>query len=215
MSSHEHPDAGTDPARFWDQRYAERERIWSGRVNQVLATTAGDLPAGTALDLGCGEGGDTVWLATHGWQVTAVDVSTVALDRAAGAAEQAGVADRIRFARHDLGTDFPAGSYDLVSAQFLRSPVDFPRITVLQHAAAAVAPGGRLLIVDHGAPPPWASPDHLRDEFPTAEQTLQDLGLPEPDWEVERVGSADRAATGPSGDTAVLVDTIILVRRIR
>lgn len=214
MTGHHRPDAGTDPARFWDQRYAERDRIWSGRVNPVLAGIAGELPTGSALDLGCGEGGDAIWLAGRGWQVTAVDVSAVALDRARAVATAAGVADRIRFRRHDLSADFPAGAWDLVSAQFLRSPVDFPRTAVLQRAAAAVTPGGRLLVVDHAAPPPWASAEHLHDEFPTAEQTWQDLRLPDSDWKVERVGSAERQAAGPDGQAAILVDTIILARRI-
>src|SRR3954468_20682622 len=115
---HDHQSAGEqhqplssdETARFWDQRYAEREQIWSGRVNPVLASVAAELPPGRALDLGCGEGGDAVWLADHGWAVTAVDISSTALDRARRAAEGAGVGDRITFERHDLAESFPAGT---------------------------------------------------------------------------------------------------------
>ena len=99
---------------FWDGLYAGRGQVWSGGPNAQLVDLAADLPAGTALDLGCGEGGDAIWLAERGWAVTAVDVSAVALDRARRAAADRGLT--IAFARVDLSSDFPAGTYDLVSA---------------------------------------------------------------------------------------------------
>src|SRR5512144_263955 len=86
----------------WEEHYGERERVWSGRVNLRLAEVAEALTPGRALDLGCGEGADAVWLADHGWQVTAVDISQTALDRAAVEAKARGVADRIDFQRRDL-----------------------------------------------------------------------------------------------------------------
>src|SRR3712207_6794823 len=135
--------------RFWEGHYRRRERVWSGRPNPVLVAVVGGLRPGTALDLGCGEGGDAIWLARHGWRVTAVDVSATALDRAAADAAIAGVADNIDFLRHDLSLTFPPGAFDLVSAQYLHSPVEFRRASVLQKAAGAVTPGGLLLIVDH------------------------------------------------------------------
>src|SRR5690349_24226678 len=64
---------------FWDERYRSADRIWSGNPNPHLVTTVTGLPPGTALDVGCGEGADAVWLAEQGWQVTALDVSAVAL----------------------------------------------------------------------------------------------------------------------------------------
>ena len=67
---------------FWDDRYRERSRIWSGNPNRQLVAIAGDLPPGRALDVGCGEGADAVWLASRGWTVLGVDVSEVALERA-------------------------------------------------------------------------------------------------------------------------------------
>ena len=69
--------------KLWEEHYAERDRVWSGRVNVRLAEVAESLPPGRALDLGCGEGGDAMWLAERGWHVTAVDISQTALDRAA------------------------------------------------------------------------------------------------------------------------------------
>src|SRR5918997_3489935 len=81
--------------RFWEGHYRGRERVWSGRPNPVLVDVVGSLRPGTALDLGCGEGGDAIWLARQDWRATAVDVSATALDRAAADAATAGVADRI------------------------------------------------------------------------------------------------------------------------
>ena len=111
--------AGSEAQEHWDRHYAERERVWSGRVNARLVEIAEPLDPGTALDLGCGEGADAVWLAARGWRVVAVDVSEVALERAAVAAKSLGVLELIDFQLHDLGSTFPAGSFDLVSAQFL------------------------------------------------------------------------------------------------
>ncbi|TDB78003.1 methyltransferase domain-containing protein [Micromonospora sp. KC721] len=202
-----------ETARHWDALYAERERRWSGRPNARLVEVAEALPAGTVLDLGCGEGADAIWLARQGWRVTAVDVSRTALDRAAAEAAAAGVVDRIDFRRHDLARTFPTGSYDLVSAQFLQSMIEFPRAEVLRAAARAVAPGGRLLIVEHGAPPPWSRtiPPHVR--FATPQETLATLDLDPDGWHTERLDAPVREVTGPDGQPASLVDHLVLVRR--
>ncbi|ATO17581.1 class I SAM-dependent methyltransferase [Micromonospora sp. WMMA2032] len=209
---HENPPADTDPARFWDERYSQSDRIWSGRVNPVLAEVAADLSPGTVLDLGSGEGGDAIWLAARGWRVTAVDVSSVALDRLAAEAERAGVAERITTLRHDVTQGFPPGRFDLVSAQFFQSPLVLPREKVLPPAAAAVAPGGRLLVVEHGAPPPWSGLDPDDPRFATPEEILAAVDLDADGWEIERLGAAHRTATH-DGHTGELVDHVVLVRR--
>ncbi|MGV0744543.1 FAD-dependent oxidoreductase [Mycolicibacterium sp. XJ870] len=200
-------------AQFWERHYGQRGRIWSGRVNAQLAKLAADLPAGRALDLGCGEGGDAVWLAENGWRVTATDVSDTAIGRATAEAQARGVTDRITFERHELSESFPDGSFDLVSAQFLQSPIAMDRIGVLRRAAAVVAPGGQLIIVDHGAAPPWA-PEHVRKfEFPSAESVVADLDLPDEQWERVRVGQDEREATGPDGQPGTLIDNVMVLRR--
>ncbi|MCZ7437021.1 class I SAM-dependent methyltransferase [Micromonospora sp. WMMC241] len=215
---HQHqqnPPADTDPAEFWDDRYGQSDRIWSGRVNPVLAEVAGALPPGTALDLGCGEGGDAIWLAGQGWRVTAVDISAVALERLAVEATRAGVADRITAVRRDvLAEGFPAGRYDLVSAQFFQSPLVLPREKVLPPAAEAVAPGGRLLVVEHGAPPPWSGLDADDPRFASPEEIFAAIGLDPDGWETERRGESRRTATH-DGHTGELVDHVVLVRRRR
>ena len=197
--------------RFWEDRYRQKDRIWSGRVNPVMAEIVEPLEPGRALDLGCGEGGDAGWLARRGWRVTGVDISVTALERAAAHVAEAGLADRVTFERHDLAHGFPEGEFDLVSAQFLQSPIDFPREQVLRRAAAAVAPGGLLLVVEHGAAPPWSQ--HAHADFPTVQDTLETLRLDPGEWTVERADSPRRQATGPDGTAGVLVDNVIAARR--
>ena len=203
-----------DTERFWEEHYGRHERVWSGKPNPVLVDVVGSLPAGTALDLGCGEGGDAIWLAGLGWRVTAVDVSDTALDRASTEATRAGVADRIDFQRHDLSQTFPAGDYDLVSAQYLHSPIEFPRERVLQSAARAVAPGGLLLVVGHGSVMPWSWKTHSHPRFPTPDEVLASLDLSPEQWRTEQLGSPEREATGPDGRTATVTDNVVAVRRL-
>lgn len=207
----------TAAAEFWEDRYRTQDRIWSGRANAVLVEVVTPLAPGRALDLGCGEGGDAVWLAERGWHVTAVDISATALDRTLEHARAAGVADRVAVQRHELGTTFPEGEFDLVSAQFLQSPVELARDAVLRRAAEAVAPGGLLLVVEHGAMPPWGEPGegHRHVEFPTVQETLAVLALAPDAWEVERAHAPERLATGPHGHRGVLVDNVIAARRRR
>jgi SAM-dependent methyltransferase len=158
--AHDHPQAqatGEDlrqmfTQEFWDERYASSDRIWSGRPNARLVDQVTDLAPGTAVDVGCGEGADAVWLASRGWQVTGVDVSGVALDRAAEHAREAGVAERTAWARVDVFAldplPVPAGGFDLVTASFMHVPPE-QFDAVYAHLAAAVAPGGTLLVLAH------------------------------------------------------------------
>ena len=202
----------TDAKEHWEQHYGERDRVWSGRVNVRLAEVASTLEAGRALDLGCGEGADACWLAERGWSVVAVDISDTALQRAAAAAENQGVSDRIEFVQHDLSHTFPDGTFDLISAQFLHSMIPFDRPRVLKRAAGAARPGGMLLIVDHAGPPPWASKLDHHHEFPSAEEVVGSLELDD-DWDRVRVEAVERRATGPDGEAATWVDNVIVVRR--
>lgn len=206
------PDATDALTSFWEQRYRERERVWSGQPNAAVVRHVAPLGAGRALDLGCGEGADAIWLASRGWRVEAVDVSPTAIGRGRQAADEAGLpSDAIRWATAHLAHFLPSGPYDLVSACFLHSPVPFPRLEVLRRAAAEVVSGGHLLVVEHAAPPPWAADrdaHHWRD--PTRE--LADLGLDPEDWETLRAGEEHRRAIGPDGREAELTDAVLLLR---
>lgn len=147
---HRHHDT-TPEAVDWDQRYRAGGRVWSGRPNPTLVDEASGLTPGRALEVGCGEGADAIWLAARGWQVVAVDFSIAALEHGAEHARSAGedVADRVDWRQHDLRTWSPVeGAFDLVAAHFVHAPSP-EREALLGRWAAAVAPGGTLLVVAH------------------------------------------------------------------
>ncbi|WP_409491485.1 class I SAM-dependent methyltransferase [Amycolatopsis sp. cmx-11-12] len=133
----------------WDERYAGQEQVFSGQPNVQLVAEAAGLTPGSALDIGCGEGGDVIWLARQGWTVTGADFSAAGLARAARRAEQDGVADHVDWWQIDARV-FTAGgrSYDLVTSHYLQPP-DGGMTQVTRRLADAVAPGGHLLIVGH------------------------------------------------------------------
>jgi cyclopropane fatty-acyl-phospholipid synthase-like methyltransferase len=202
-----------DAKEHWEEHYAERERVWSGRANVRLKEIASTLEPGTALDLGCGEGGDAIWLAEHGWRVVAVDISDTALQRAAEDAAARGVSDRIEFRQQDLSEALPEGPFDLVSAHFLHSTLPLDRTAIFTGAAQRIRRGGTLLIVDHNGPPPWASKLHHDHEFQGPDEVVAALNLPDTEWQQAQVGTAERETTGPDGEPATLVDNVILLRR--
>ncbi|GAB3270780.1 class I SAM-dependent methyltransferase [Sinomonas notoginsengisoli] len=202
------------PSEFWDEFYNERQRVWSGKPNGALVREVSMVAPGRAIDLGCGEGADAIWLAGRGWTVTGVDVSAVALGRAALHAEDAGVAERITWLARDLAEWEPEEAYDLVTASFLHSPIELPREHILLAAVHAVAPGGTLFVVGHTAFPPWAH--HPLDDvhMPSADELAGALGLRPDEWEIETSTSEGREATGPEGQTAVLTDAVLKARRL-
>ena len=176
-------EGGGSPAeRFWEEHYRASTRPSNGRPSGALVRFAGPLPRGTALDLGCSQGDDAIWLAQRGWRVVAVDVSGTVLARAAKNAQTAGVSDLIAFERHDLASTFPDGRFDLVCALFLHSPVEFPRTRVLRAAGLGpprpAADGrarlGRAVVVGrpgHGLPDPRAITGRARPgPFPVAQR---------------------------------------------
>jgi 2-polyprenyl-3-methyl-5-hydroxy-6-metoxy-1,4-benzoquinol methylase len=197
---------------FWDERYAESDRIWSGNPNRRLVEQVAGLTPGTALDIGCGEGADAVWLATQGWSVTGVDVSQVAVDRAAQHAAEAGVAERCTFRQADLlaGDELPPA--DLVSAQFVHLPD--PQFDAAYRAlAAAVRPGGALVV---GAHHPADADSGLRNQrlahlLFTPERVTALLDPEE--WDVQ-VADAPTREESRDGVTATVTDTVVrAVRR--
>ena len=134
-------------ADTWDERYRARDLVWGAEPNRVFAAAVAGLPAGRALDLACGEGRNAIWLAEQGWRVTAVDFSQVALERARGLAAGRGVTVDIR--SEDVRTWVPPrAAFDLVALLYLHLPsADLHRVHA--RAAAAVAPGGTLIILGH------------------------------------------------------------------
>ncbi|GCD95704.1 class I SAM-dependent methyltransferase [Embleya hyalina] len=180
-------------AKRWDEMYRGRERVFSGNPNGVLVAETVDLSPGRALDVGCGEGADALWLARRGWRVEAVDVSEVALRRAAG-----GDGDgRVTWVRADVTAVPPrVGAFDLVSVQY------FPLRRGPGHAALrglldAVAPGGTLLFATH------APVDLVADGkgFDPADYYQPDdvARLLDPGWDVLINETRPRDAATPAG----------------
>lgn len=199
-----------DAEGFWDAHHARHEG--SGAPNAILVVETRDLPSGTALDLGCGEGADAVWLAQRGWRVTGVDISAVALARAAGHARAAGVTDRVTWERHDLDASFPAGAFDLVTTHYLHSPHPMRRAVALERAVRAVAPGGTLLVVGHASVAPWSWEPHV--ELPTARQVLDGLAVGHTqEWQVVVCDDRTREAIGPRGEVASVTDSVVRLTR--
>jgi 2-polyprenyl-3-methyl-5-hydroxy-6-metoxy-1,4-benzoquinol methylase len=195
----------------WDERYsATGEGIWSGKPNPQLVAEVAGLEPGTALDVGCGEGGDVIWLAGQGWTVTGADFSAAGLARAAARAEEAGVAERTEWWRVDAREFDPAGrTWDLVTTHFLHPPEGgMPEVT--RRLAGAVAPGGHLLVVGHA---PVAGHAHHGAAQERAMFFAADLvpALPE-DFEALVVEQRPRTVTR-DGKTFEIEDSTLFARR--
>lgn len=195
----------TRAAHFWDEHYSRHTP--TARVNPRLVEIAGPLTPGTALDLGCGAGGDALWLAGQGWRVTAVDIAASAVE---SLRQRAG--GTVTALCLDLAEEFPGGAFDLVSAQYFHTPFDLDRARVLRRAAEALTPGGRLAVVDHGSTAPWSWNQDPDAHFPAPAEVADELALG-PEWTVERADRAERQATGPDGTTATVTDHVLVVRR--
>ncbi len=218
MSNHEQSQDHQDPSGFysqatWDARYSESTRVWSGEPNRRLVEQIEGRPAGRALDIGCGEGADAVWLARQGWSVTALDVSEVALERTRQHAEEAGLGEQVETVHVDLmAEESIPGTHDLVSAFFMHVPEDV-FVGFHQRLGEAVAPGGLLLVVGH-------HPDDLhsgvrRPHGPamlfTPEQVVAALDPAE--WMVVVADAQAREQQGPDGPVAVRDSVALLQRR--
>jgi SAM-dependent methyltransferase len=143
----DHVEARFDVPADWDERYASADQLWSGAPNAALVDAAERHAPGRAVDVGCGEGADAVWLARRGWQVVGLDVSGVALERAARHAAESEVAVHwLHAGLLDAGLE-PA-SFDLVSAQYpvlLKTSGSVAERILID----SVAPGGLLAFVHH------------------------------------------------------------------
>ncbi|MEO6502736.1 MAG: bifunctional NAD(P)/FAD-dependent oxidoreductase/class I SAM-dependent methyltransferase [Jatrophihabitantaceae bacterium] len=212
-------DGDVSPERwdqaFWDDRYRSKASLWSHEPNRHLVGEASELSPGTALDAGCGEGADAIWLAGQGWQVTAVDLSSVALERAVANAAAAGeqVAGRIDWQHVDLaGWDPGHDRFDLVTSQYLHLPPG-QREALVQRLAAAVRPGGSLLIAAHH--PSDLHTTIRRPKRPELYFTGDEIAamLDPALWQIVTNAAPERVVTDHEGGSVTIRDTVFRARR--
>lgn len=208
-------------ARDWDARYAGTDLVWSSAPNVFVEAELSGHPPGRALDLACGEGRNSLWLAARGWRVTAVDFSRVAIDKARTLESAVSVEHPVEWVCADVLTwsgldrlDDQAGGWDVVLAAYLQLPAD-QRTSVVRRAFRALAPGGELLWVAHDSTNLLEGTGGPQDPavLMTAEDVLADLAGEE--LEVVRAERVERRVEpehrGDPDRTAY--DCLVRVRR--
>lgn len=204
---------------FWEQRWSQAYRDHADAIRKMspnprLLTAARDLTPGTALDAGCGHAADTLWLASHGWRVTAADVATTALRHAQAHAETLGsdIASRIDWTQADLTTWTPTENhFDLVTSHYSHGVG--PREELVRRLATAVVPGGTLLVVGHDPSDPTT--DIPYDSAPEFYVTPDELvaGLDLDHWDIDVSEIRPRPATDQHGHEATARDAVLLARK--
>jgi cyclopropane fatty-acyl-phospholipid synthase-like methyltransferase len=199
---------------YWDQ-------VWHGdraasmatsRANPHLVREVGDLRPGTALEAGCGAGAEAIWLAAHGWQVTAADIAGAALEHAAERAATAGVASQVQWVRADLSAWQPDARYDLVTTHYAHPAM--PQLEFYDRVATWVAPGGTLLVVGHRHHEAHGAHDGPPAAASATAATIT-ARLDPAQWQVVTAEEPDRTVTGPGGHEKTIRDVVVRATRLR
>lgn len=194
----------------WDQRYGQKDFVWSVEPNRFLVPEVEGLRPGRALDLAAGEGRNAVWLATRGWAVTAVDWSEVGLEKGRALAEHQAVT--VSWVLADLREwEPPPQEFDLVIILYLQPPADL-RTLVWRRAAGAVAEGGRLIVIGHDVAnltEGWGGPAH-RGFLYTPDEVAQLVG---DELEVVRAERVLRPVEAEDGLHHAVDNIVVAVRR--
>jgi SAM-dependent methyltransferase len=197
---------------YWEQvwRNGRAAAMRSAPTNPHLVREVADLTPGTVLDAGCGGGAEAIWLAEHGWQVTAADVAHAALAVAADRAAAKGVTERVRWVRADLSTWVPDADYDLVTTHYAHPAM--PQLEFYDRLASWVTPGGTLFVVGH-----LHHDFHGHSDGPPVEAsvTAADITarLDPGGWEIATARETHRSVPGADGRTTSLHDVVVRARR--
>ncbi len=204
---------------YWDEHWRQAAARSSGSAlppNPYLVRQVGEVPPGSALDAGCGEGAEAIWLAGLGWRVSAVDISREALARAGERAARSGVAaDGIGWVEADLGVWEPGRQYDLVTTHYAHPAM--PQLDFYERLAGWVAHGGTLLIVGHrhddGAHGHRHGAPHQHPEEVSVTAVAVTERLDPSMWEVVTVDEPTRTVTNNVGHAVTLADVVVCARR--
>jgi SAM-dependent methyltransferase len=199
---------------YWDAHWTGSAAAAGGEappVNPHLVAEVSGLTPGTALEAGCGEGAEAVWLAGRGWQVTAVDLSSAALERAAQHARDGDVAGRLRWVEADLTVWDPGTQFDLVTTHYAHPAI--PQLAFYDRISRWVAPGGTLLIVGHRHGP--GSTRHGHHPPAEASTTVADLtaALDDVRWHVVTATEHTRTLAVHGGQAIPLDDVVVRATR--
>ena len=202
------PETPVDWRTYWNERYEGEPSRYGQEPNEVVVQILDDVRPGRVLDVACGQGRNSVWLAQRGHDVTALDVSDVAIAQARSVAESRGVDMAFEVADF-LRWDPPAHGFDLVLLSYFQLPLELRR-PAHQKATAAVAPGGRVVLVahhsdnlEHGCGGP-VYPEVLFDESDLA----SDFAV----LEIERNERVERRAAA-DGLAGTAIDIVFIGRR--
>ncbi|GAA5063952.1 SAM-dependent methyltransferase [Thermocatellispora tengchongensis] len=203
---------------FWQRHWSHEQAGGPGSMggnppNPYLAPETSGLTPGTALDAGCGAGAEAIWLASRGWHVTAIDISSQALARAAERAATSGAPENLHWVRADLSTWSPDTPFDLVMTHYAHPAM--PQLDFYDRISEWVAPGGTLLIVGHLHT--QAATGHGHGHHPPAEATATPAAitarLHAPQWEIVTAEEHHRTLTGHDGRQVPLHDVVVRATR--
>jgi SAM-dependent methyltransferase len=214
MNERNHASESLRDEYFWNERYRAAPHVWSANPNPQLVAEIANLVPGRALDVGCGEGADAIWLARQGWEVVATDISSVALDRASQHARRSDpvAATRIVWRHADLLLTPPdPDAFELVTAQFMQLPPE-PRSRMFTALATSVRSGGWLLVVGHHLSD--LSTGVHRPQMPDLLYSADDIaGLLDDSWAIVVNEARPRSAITLEGDEVTIHDVVMLATR--
>jgi 2-polyprenyl-3-methyl-5-hydroxy-6-metoxy-1,4-benzoquinol methylase len=211
---------------YWESHWQQANGHDAGLAivpNPHLVRETSSLVPGTALDAGCGEGKEAIWLAAQGWQVTAADISTAALSRASERATHSGAAaEQVQWVEADLSAWQPGTQFDLVTTHYAHPAMS--QLAFYQRISEWVAPGGALLIVGHLRTPDATARGHSQGQqvhghHPPMEASVTaamfTVGLDATQWDVATAQDHTRTFTDRAGQAVPLRDVVVRATRRR